>query len=99
MLSLLNLGGAPLKEEIVANCQQRWAEEQGDKAKGRNAADEAEKAEYHGQFAGPAKGIRPEKVIDTADEEQSPCRDENAPPNASRGQQPQRYQAPRQRSR
>lgn len=34
MSALLNLGCAPLKEEIVTNRQQRWAEKQADKAKG-----------------------------------------------------------------
>ena len=41
--------------------------------------------------------IGPEDIVDAADEEQTPCRDEDAPPNGSLDKEPQRHRAPHKR--
>ena len=91
----LDLGRAPLEEEAIADRQQRWAQEQANEAEGEDAADEPE-AEHHGQVGGLVEEIGPEDIVDATDKEQTPCRDEDAPPNGSLDKEPQRYRAPHQ---
>ena len=97
MPALLDLGRVPLEEEAVADRQQRWAEEHADEAEAEDAAEEPEEAEHHGQVVGLTEEIGPEDIVDAADEEQTPCRDEDAPPNGSLDKEPQRHRAPHQR--
>src|SRR5207344_1782704 len=65
----------------VADCQQHWTEDAADEAEAEDAADEPEEGERHGQVAGLTQEMGPEDIVDAADEEQTPCRDEDAPPN------------------
>src|SRR6187431_1379836 len=80
VFALLHLGRVPLKEQGVADRQQRWTEEHADEAEAKDAADEPEEGEHHGQVAGLTQEMGPEDIVYAADEEQTPCRDEDAPP-------------------
>ena len=83
MPAVLDLGRVPLEEEAVANRQQSWAQEHADKTKGENASEEPEEAEHQRQVVGLIEEIRPENIVNGANEEQTPRHNEDAPPEGS----------------
>jgi hypothetical protein len=93
----LDLGGVPLEEQGVADSQQRWTEEHTDEAEGEDAADEPEEPEHHGQIIRLTEQIGPEDIVDAADEEQTPRRDEDTPPNVSLDEKPKCDRGPNKR--